>query len=93
MAMEPNFGAGMVERAPRKDPIGVRRAAAMMTVLLISDGFNASKIASASRLALAFVGSRNQPIGGFGTGLALLFTAESSEIWFKARAASLRRFG
>ena len=71
----------------------MRRAETMTTVLLISDGFNASKIASPSRLALAFVGSRDQPIGRFGTGLAFLFTAESSEIWFKVQAASLHRFG
>ena len=82
-----------MERAPRKDPIGVRRAEAMTTVLLISDGFNVPKIASPTRRPLAFVGSQNQPFGGLGTGLALLFTAGSSELWFKVQAASLHRFG
>jgi len=54
-----------------KDPIGVRRAEAMTTVLLISEGFLRAKIVSTKQLGLAFIGSLKARAAWFGTGLAI----------------------
>ena len=37
MAIDPSWVAGTLESAPMKEPIGVRRADAITTALLISD--------------------------------------------------------
>ncbi len=91
--MEPSLVAGTLDNEPMKDPVGVRRAEAMTTVLLISEGFVRAKITSGTWPPLAFVGSWRNQLALFGTGLVLHLTAESSEIWFNVPAGSPHRFG
>ena len=69
MAMEPSLVAGTLDREPINDPVGVRRAEALTTVLLISEGFLDAKIVRAIQLGLAFIGSLQLPFARFGTGL------------------------
>ena len=71
MAMEPSLVAGTLDSEPIKDPVGVRRAEAMTTVLLISEGFLRAKIVSVNQVGLAFIGSLKARSAWFGTGLAI----------------------
>ena len=65
MAMEPNLVAGTLDSEPINDPIGVRRAETITTVLLISEGILIAKIVLAIQLVLAFIGSLPPPLFAF----------------------------